>query len=132
MLLILPHQLYNINILKKNLPKEIKDIIIWEHPHYFKKYKYNKKKLVLHRASMKYYYDYLKDNNYNVHYLEFNKKLTYNNYKVFDPIDKINLPHKHTILESPNFLLNKVHYSEFNKKRKSKSVVFNNFYMWSK
>ena len=55
MLLILPHQLYD----KKYIPKDIKDIIIWEHPHYFKKYKYNKKKLVLHRASMKYYYDYL-------------------------------------------------------------------------
>jgi deoxyribodipyrimidine photolyase-related protein len=132
MLLILPHQLYNINILKKNLPKEIKYIIIWEHPHYFKKYKYNKKKLVLHRASMKYYYDYLKDNNYNVHYLEFNKKLTYNNYKVFDPIDKIALPNHHTILESPNFLLNKEDYIEFNKTRKSKRVVFNNFYLWSK
>jgi deoxyribodipyrimidine photolyase-related protein len=110
MLLILPHQLYNINILKKYLPKEIKDIIIWEHPHYFKKYNYNKKKLVLHRASMKYYYDYLKDNKYNVHYIEYNKKPTINNYKIFDPIDKIKLP----------------------KTRKSKRVVFNNFYLWSK
>ena len=58
MLLILPHQLYNINILKKILEKD-KNVIIWEHPHYFKKYNYNKKKLILHRASMKYYYDYL-------------------------------------------------------------------------
>ena len=127
-LLILPHQLYD----KKYLPKEIKDIIIWEHPHYFKKYKYNKKKLVLHRASMKYYYDYLKENSYNVHYLEFNRKPTVNNYQVFDPIDKIALPNHHKILESPNFLLNKEHYTQFNKTRKSKRVVFNNFYIWSK
>ncbi len=132
MLLILPHQLYNINILKKNLSEDIKYIIIWEHPHYFKKYKYNKKKLVLHRASMKYYYDYLKENSYNVHYIEFNKKPTVNNYKVFDPIDKIKLPNHYTMLESPNFLLNKEHYSNFNKNRKSKRVIFNNFYMWSK
>ncbi len=127
-LLILPHQLYD----KKYIPKDIKDIIIWEHPHYFKKYKYNKKKLVLHRASMKYYYDYLKDNQYNVHYFEFTKKLTINNYNVFDPIDKIKLPNCYSILESPNFLLTKNHYSEFNEKRKSKKVIFNNFYMWSK
>ncbi len=131
MLLILPHQLYNINILKKILEKD-KYIIIWEHPHYFKKYKYNKKKLILHRASMKYYYDYLKENDYNVHYIEFNIKMTFNNYYVFDPIDKIKLPNRHTILESPNFLLTKEHYKEFNKQRKSKRVIFNNFYMWSK
>ncbi len=131
MLLILPHQLYNINILNKILSKD-NYIILWEHPHYFKKYKYNKKKLVLHRASMRYYYDLLKEHNYNVHYVEFNKKMTFNNYQVFDPIDKIKLPNRYTTLESPNFLLTKEHYKEFNKQRKSKRVIFNNFYMWSK
>lgn len=130
MLLILPHQLYNINIIKKI--KDIKDIIIWEHPHYFKKYNYNKKKLVLHRASMKYYNDLLKDNKYNVKYVEYNKKPLINNYIVFDPIDKIKLPNKYTMLESPNFLLNKENYKEFNNQRKSKRVIFNNFYLWSK
>ena len=45
-LVILPHQLYNIKI----LPKNINEIIIWEHPHYFKSYNFNKKKLILHRA----------------------------------------------------------------------------------
>jgi len=132
MLVILPHQLYNINILKKHLPKDLVYITIWEHPHYFKKYNYNKKKLILHRASMKYYYDYLKENKYIVHYVEYNKKMTANNYKIFDPIDKIKLPNEYEILESPNFLLNKENYAEFNKTRKSKRVVFNNFYMWSK
>jgi deoxyribodipyrimidine photolyase-related protein len=132
MLLILPHQLYSINVLKNFLLKETKDIILWEHPHYFKKYNYNKKKLILHRASMKYYYDYLNENNYNVHYIEYNKKPNIKNYYVFDPIDKIKLPNHHTILESPNFLLNKSHYAEYNKHRKSKKVIFNNFYMWSK
>jgi deoxyribodipyrimidine photolyase-related protein len=131
-LLILPHQLYNINILKNYISKDIKDIIIWEHPHYFNYYKYNKKKLVLHRASMKYYNDYLKDNSYNVKYIEYNKKPAINNYVVFDTIDRIRLPNKYTILESPNFLLNKSHYKEFNKNRKSKRVIFNNFYLWSK
>jgi deoxyribodipyrimidine photolyase-related protein len=138
-LLILPHQLYNINILKKNITNNhndnIKDIILWEHPHYFKKYNYNKKKLVLHRASMKYYYDLLKKNDYNVKYLEYDEKFKETDYILFDPIDKINLlklPNKYTILESPNFLLTKENYKEFNNQRKSKRVIFNNFYLWSK
>ena len=53
--LILPNQLFEVKHLDKSL-----EHIIYEHPHYFKSYKYNKKKLILHRASMKYYHDYLK------------------------------------------------------------------------
>ena len=53
--IILPNQLFE----KKFLDKKNK-YILYEHPHYFKKYNYNKKKLILHRASMKYYYEYLK------------------------------------------------------------------------
>ena len=56
MLLILPHQLFKINL----LPKNENHIVLWEHPQYFLKYNFNKKKLILHRASMKYYYDMLK------------------------------------------------------------------------
>ena len=55
---ILPHQLFD----KKYLDKKY-EYILWEHPHYFKKYNYNKKKLLLHHGSMKYYFDYLKKNN---------------------------------------------------------------------
>ena len=66
--LILPNQLFEKKFLNKN-----NNFVIWEHPHYFKSYKYNKKKLLLHRASMKYYYDYLKESNYKVKYIEFNK-----------------------------------------------------------
>ena len=54
-LIIFPNQLYT----KKYIPKNITKIVIYEHPHYFTKYKYNQLKLILHRASMKYYYDYL-------------------------------------------------------------------------
>lgn len=56
MLLLLPNQLFDIKYLKK-YKKE--SIILYEHPQYFTKYNFNKKKLVLHRASMKYYFDYL-------------------------------------------------------------------------
>ena len=51
-----------------------------------------------------------------------------NNYIFFDPIDKINLKGK--MVESPNFILNKIHYSKYRKK--TEKFVFNNFYTWSK
>ena len=54
-LLILPHQLFD----PKYFP-DVKNIILYEHPQYFKKYNFNKKKLILHRASMKEYQDLLK------------------------------------------------------------------------
>ena len=43
----------------KLVDKEL-NYVIWEHPHFFKDYKYNQKKLLLHKGSMKYYFDYLK------------------------------------------------------------------------
>jgi deoxyribodipyrimidine photolyase-related protein len=127
-LLILPHQLY----LKKYLPKEIETIYLYEHPQYFTGYKYNKKRIVMHRASMKYYEDYLKDNNYNVKYVEYNKSFpAIKDFYYFDPIDKIHIKGTNkTMLESPNFLLNKEDYQKYNEK--SKSFIFNNFYMYSK
>ena len=39
---ILPNQLFNIKLLSKNYK-----YIIWEHPHYFKKYNYNQKKNII-------------------------------------------------------------------------------------
>ncbi len=128
MLVILPNTLFS----TKYIPKDIKDIVIWEHPHYFKKYNYNKKKLILHRASMKSYYDTIK-NDYNVKYIDYNMKFNYTDYIIFDNIDKIKLPNKYTMLETPNFLLNKDLYKEYYEKNgKKQKVIFNNFYMWSK
>ena len=53
--LILPNQLFNKSYLDKKYT-----YYIWEHSHYFKKYKYNKKKIILHKSSMVYYFTYLK------------------------------------------------------------------------
>ena len=50
--IILPQQLYE----KKFFPKKYK-YILYEHPQYFKKYNFNKKKLIMHRASMKLFFD---------------------------------------------------------------------------
>ena len=127
-LLILPHQLFD----KKYLPdkKEIEEIIIYEHPQYFTKYNFNKKKLVLHRASMKYYENYLKTKKYTVSYVTYNDKSPMKECThCFDPIDKINIE-KLEVLESPNFLLTKEDYLEYRKK--TKTFFFNSFYMWSK
>lgn len=122
---ILPHQLFD----KKYLPPKNIEIVIWEHPHYFKSYNYNKKKLILHRASMKSYYDYLKSF-YKVKYINFNEKFTHKEYFLFDPIDKIKLPGKYKFLNSPNFLLTDEDIKKYNKK--TDKFFFNSFYMWSK
>mgnify|MGYP001447830124 FL=1 len=111
MLLILPTQLFPVKFLEKYTNE---NIILYEHPHYFTKYNFNKKKLILHRASMKRYYDYLKKNKFDVKYIEYKNKLHDGEYKFFDPIDKIKI--KGEMIESPNFILTKEHYSKYRKK----------------
>lgn len=125
-LVILPNQLFHI----KYHPDNIKKYIIWEHPHYFKSYNYNKKKLILHRASMRCYYDYLKSKELSVKYINFDTELSEKNYTLFDPIDNIDLPNNYQILESPNFLLTKNHFEMY--QNKTDKYIFYNFYMWSK
>lgn len=122
---ILPNQLFEI----KYLPKGYK-YVIYEHPHYFTSYNYNKKKLILHRGSMKYYFDYLKDKKIPIEYIEFNKNFNIKKYTLFDPIDKINLKGDYTLLDSPNFLLSTELCENYRKK--TKKFFFNAFYMWSK
>ena len=64
---------------------------------------------------MKYYYDHLQKNKFNVKYIEFDKKLPPDDYIFFDPIDKIKL--KGTMLESPNFIMTKNMYEKYRKKK---------------
>ena len=131
--IILPNQLFD----KKHLDKKL-DILLWEHPHYFKDYNFNKKKIILHRASMKSYYDYLLKNKFNVTYYEFTSKnpLTKKkDYKMYDPINKLSTLKLSSfknieILDSPNFLLNSELYTAYRKK--TDKFFFNGFYMWSK
>ena len=129
--LILPNQLFDIQYLDKSFK-----YVIWECPHFFKDYNYNKKKLLLHRASMKYYYDYLKSKGFNVTYKNFYDHLNQNEeYTLFYPINKLEilgLP-KHTIIynkPSPNLLLKQELLHDYRKK--TKHFFFNAFYMWSK
>jgi deoxyribodipyrimidine photolyase-related protein len=137
-LIILPHQLYD----KKYLPtlknNELKQIILYEHPQYYTKYNYNKKRIILNRASMKYYYDYLKSNGYNdVKYIQFNETLpkfdkAKNNVLMFDPIDKLDTKSMGVteLLDTPNFLLSNNDLENYRKK--TDKFFFNAFYMWGK
>lgn len=122
---ILPNQIFDI----KYLPKK-KYYIIWCHPHYYQSYNYNKKKIILHHATMLYYYNYLKKYNYNVSYYEFNEKIKLSDYTIINPLDDIDLPGNPTILETPSFLLSSKDHIEYN--NKSKSYFFYPFFNFLK
>ena len=103
----------------KYIPKDVNQVVIYEHPHYFSDYIYNQKKILLHKGSMEYYRDYLKDRNFKVVYVTYDRKLKISNKDegyYFDPIDKIDgLPKGFKMLESPNFLLNLEDYAQYRK-----------------
>ena len=116
--LILPNQLFDI----KYFDKKFK-YIIWECPHFFTDYNYNKKKLLLHRASMRYQYDLMKSRGYTITYIEFNKKLPIHSiqYMLYYPINKketLKLPKNTVIYEknSPNLLLSNDIIEKYRKK----------------
>ncbi len=69
--IIFPHQLFENNpILNKSNP-----IYLIEEPLLFTQYKFHKQKLVFHRASMKAYCNFLKENSYKVYYIEAKDKI---------------------------------------------------------
>lgn len=126
--LLLPTQLFE----KMHLEKEY-TYVLWEHPHYFKKYNYNKKKLMLHRGSMQAYLAYLKRHKYKVKYVNYNKSVSFLNkkeYYMFDPIDRIKLPGRPTMYDSPNFLLSSELCEKY--RQKTDKFFFNAFYMYMK
>lgn len=156
--LILPNLLFE-NDYFKNEHKDIKNYILYEHPVYFglrkKKMNFNKLKLVLHRASMKYFHDYLeskiqsksksksksktKTKTQNVKYIDYNKKLSNEINKndiiyMYDPVDReviSDLKKKIknlVILETPNFVTSVSELSEYSKNKKR--YFHNDFYKW--
>jgi deoxyribodipyrimidine photolyase-related protein len=69
--LIFPHQLFkNTTWLNREIP-----VFLIEEFLFFKQYKFHKQKLVFHRASMKFYEQYLIENGFDVHYVEANNAL---------------------------------------------------------
>jgi deoxyribodipyrimidine photolyase-related protein len=136
---IYPHQLFEKNmIINKNSL-----VFIVEHPYFFTKYKFNINKLVYHRATLKFYYDYIKTS------LEY-KKIAYINcedyekekvklyklqIKIYDPIEKelieeLQMYKNVEIYNSPMFLTSLKELKEYNDK--SNSYIMNNFYVWQR
>ena len=63
--LVFPHQLYNVHpALVEN-----KKVILVEEWLYFKQYNFHKQKLILHRASMQFYKEFLQQNSFEVEYI---------------------------------------------------------------
>jgi len=147
--IILPNQLYSENpAIHNNIP-----VYLVEEWHFFNQYQFHKEKLVLHRASMKFYEQFLKAQGVVVHYIESNKiqnkcellieQLHSNKVKqihIVDPVDnwlleKIKSSCKKygielTIYDSPNFLntINQV-ADYFSKK---KTYFQTDFYTWQR
>ena len=63
--LVFPHQLFK----DISLLQQTDEIYLVEELLFFRQYNFHKQKLVLHRASMKYYEDYLKQNKLKVNYI---------------------------------------------------------------
>ena len=138
--IILPTQLF----LENNYLKEIDKIYILEEPFYFTNKKFHKQKLIFHRASMKYYYDKLKEKYNNVYYIDFHnlnyKNLIKNDDEIFmfDPIDKpmiklfsnFNL----TLYDSPLFLESIADLTEYRNKFTNKKNYYHDisFYRWQR
>jgi len=97
LLILFPTQLFEKTYLKKifsytedNIEIKKKFIIIWEHEYFFNKFPYHKMKLLLHRATMKKYYDDLNsDKEYNIKYIDLNDSKSLNNYIKSNSIDQI-------------------------------------------
>ncbi|TRX61344.1 cryptochrome/photolyase family protein [Fulvivirga sp. M361] len=65
--LVFPHQLFEKTPV---LNSDLERVILIEDHLFFKQYPFHKMKLVLHRASMKYYEQFLIENGYNTQYIE--------------------------------------------------------------
>jgi deoxyribodipyrimidine photolyase-related protein len=142
--LIFPNQLFELKYFQSK-PSEVHLV---EEPIYFgyreKRLNFNKLKLVLHRASMKYYESYLKKNNIIVHYheldnLDYNKIIKNNTdlvtFNVTDHFlkNKLNKVGVKTYLENPNFAVTELQLEEYYQNNKNKKLINQgHFYNWVK
>jgi deoxyribodipyrimidine photolyase-related protein len=144
-LLILPNQLFENNkLIDENLDHHI---YLFEHSLYFTKYPYHKMKLILHRSTMKYYFDYCKKTykTNNITYLEYDYDITslfkkHKEIKLYNPIDhdimkqlnKLSKKHsvKLTIFENPNFINSMKDLQTYIQEKNI--FIHHNFYVWSR
>ena len=116
-LVLLPNQLFGIEIIKRDVQKHnITRIVLCEHPKFFTMFNYHKSKLIFHRATMKAYYDLLSNKLSNklhnvrieyVNYYDYDKDIG-KDISIYDPVDfAIKKEFKGClILQTPLFLLN--------------------------
>lgn len=129
-LYIFPNHIFSIDIINNVIEenKDISKIVLWEHPDFFSKYNFNKKKIILHRSSMKTYQNLLiRCIKMPISYIEFHKKhkMDKSNSIMFDPIN--NIPNlTKNVIESPNFFLSKNEYLTI--KSNKKSIRFTTYF----
>ena len=137
--IILPTQLFE----RSDKLDKMDKIYLIEEPFYFTSKKFHKQKLILHRASMKYYYEKLKLKYKNINYIEFDK-IDINEFKnknifMYDPIDKpviekyMKLSPKIVIYDTSLFLETRADLEEYrNKNTNKKNYYHDNFYKWQR
>lgn len=132
------------NTLFKNIKKYLKNIdkiFIIEEPHFFTKYSFHKQKLLMHRASMKYFFDYLDEK---VEYVEYDKvDVLYSKHKndsifYFDVLEH-SLNHflkktfkNLTVYENQTFLESIEDLNNYNETVKNNNYSFTDFYKWNR
>jgi deoxyribodipyrimidine photolyase-related protein len=164
--LILPIHLFQFDVLLEHIKPHIdqlKTIYILEEPVYFgdrqTKLNFNKLKLIYHRATMRYYFDYLNEHLYNnkgfpkdikLEYLEYKSLTSKSGYSkikksnsdilLFNPIDtyleakyKKLFSSRITYLETPQFLCTSADLAYYHSKKQNKDSYFHaSFYNWQR
>jgi len=164
--LILPIHLFEVDVLLEHIKPHIdqlKTIYILEEPVYFGdrqvKLNFNKLKIIYHRATMQYYFDYLNEHLHNNKVFPKDIKLEYLEYKsltsksgyapikkqhseilLFNPIDtyleakyKKIFTSRITFLETPLFLCTNTDLAYYHSKKQNKDSYFHaSFYNWQR
>ena len=132
--LIFPTQLFKDIDLLQN-----KQVYLIEEPIYFTNYNYHKLKLAYHRATMKYYYDYLKKNKIKTEYYEF-KNITYKFYQnlkinkiyIYDPIEYELLDKLKKIYKDKLFIFPTINFLVYKDIKLLKDTIFKDSYLFNK
>jgi deoxyribodipyrimidine photolyase-related protein len=135
-LIIWPNTIYENNPLLNN----VTNVYIVEHPVFFTAYNYHKMKLVLHRSTMKHYYDYVQNKypDLNITYIPFYKynkfkiKINKNKFTFYNPNEHIiTKEYKITGYDSPSFLMSSEDmetYYKLHKNKNQRHVYFYNYH----
>jgi len=138
--IILPTQLFEEN---KYLD-DVDEIYIIEEPFYFSERPYHKQKIILHRASMKYYFDKIKDKyGKKIKYIEYDKidynEILSNDIYMYDPIDipvikKYMYGKKINIYDTLAFIETREELEEYRNKYTNKKNYYHDrsFYKWQR